>query len=365
MAQFDRRSFLRTAAALGLSTSATGLLMRAAAAGEVLKVGVIYVSPIADIGWTRQHNDAALAIKAAFGDKVELTVVDSLFKPQDIERVLTEMATGGHKLIFGTSFSHSTPIQKVSKRFPNVVFEHCSGLKHFKNLGTFEAKYYEGTYLAGMAAGAMTKSAKIGFIGGFPIPDIVGPANALLLGARSIRPEATCQVIFLNSWYDPGKEKDAATALMSQGCDVICSMTDTATGVQTAEAGGAWSVGYASDMSSFGPTKHLTAFTLDWSSIYVDAAKRVMDGNWSMEVRWQGLAEGVVKMSPYNSAIPADMLAKLKSAEADIASGKLHPYAGELKDQSGKVRAAAGSRLSDNEIRGFNWFVEGMIGNVG
>ncbi len=365
MAHFNRRDFLRTAGALGLSSAATGLLMRSAMADEVLKVGVIYVSPIADIGWTRQHNDAALAIKAAFGDKVELTVVDSLFKPQDIERVLTEMASTGHKLIFGTSFSHSTPIQKTSKRFPNVVFEHCSGLKHFKNLGTFEAKYYEGTYLAGMAGGAMTQSAKIGFIGGFPIPDIVGPANALLLGARAIRPEATCQVIFLNSWYDPGKEKDAATALMSQGCDVICSMTDTATGVQTAEAGGAWSIGYASDMSSFGPTKHLTAFTLDWSPIYVDAAKRVMDGTWSMQTRWHGLKEGVVKMSPYNAAIPADMISRLEATEAQIVSGEIHPYAGELKDQQGKVRVEAGSRLPDRDIRGFNWLIDGMIGNVG
>ncbi|MBT6273898.1 MAG: BMP family ABC transporter substrate-binding protein [Chromatiales bacterium] len=365
MGYLNRRDFLRSASALGLSAAAASLLSRTVLAGEVLKVGVIYVSPIADIGWTKQHNDAALAIKKTFGDKVELTVVDSLFKPQDIERVLVEMASAGHKLIFGTSFSHSTPIQKAAKRFPNVVFEHCSGLKHGKNLGTFEAKYYEGTYLAGMAAGAMTQSRKLGFIGGFPIPDIVGPANALLLGARSVSSDTTCQAIFLNSWYDPGKEKDAATALMSQGCDVICSMTDTATGVQTAEANGAWSVGYASDMSSFGPTKHLTAFTLDWSSVYVDSAKRVMAGDWSMQVRWQGLAEGVVKMSPYNAAIPAERVAQLKAVEAKIASGELHPYAGELKDQSGKVRVKAGSRLPDGDIRGFNWFVEGMIGNVG
>jgi len=365
MTDITRRGAMRLAGALGLSTAASGLLARAAMADEVLKVGVIYVSPIADIGWTKQHNDAALAIKAAFGDKAELSVVDSMWEPQAIDRVLEGMVANGAKLIFATSFSHSTPVQKAAEANPGVIFEHCSGLKHAANLGTFEAKYYEGTYLAGFAGGRMSKSGKMGFVGGYPIPDIVGPANALLLGAQAARPDMTCQVIFLNSWFDPGKEKAATETLVNQGCDVICSMTDTATGVQTAEAGGAWSVGYASDMSTFGPDRHLTAFTLDWSSIYVDAAQRVMDGTWKSDVRWDGLKEGVVKMSPYNSKIPADVVAELEKAEADIVSGALHPFAGEVRDQSGAVKAAAGGRLPDGDIRSINWFVQGMIGTIG
>jgi basic membrane lipoprotein Med (substrate-binding protein (PBP1-ABC) superfamily) len=211
----------------------------------------------------------------------------------------------------------------------------------------------------------MSQSGKMGFVGGYPIPDIVGPANALLLGAQSVRPDMTCQAIFLNSWFDPGKEEAATETLVNQGCDVICSMTDTATGVQTAEAGGAWSIGYASDMTAFGPERHLTAFMLDWTSVYLDAATRVMDGTWKSEVRWDGLAEGVVKMSPYNSKIPAEVLAELAQAEADIASGARHPFAGVLRDQSGAVRAEAGSRLSDGDIRSTNWFVQGMIGSLG
>jgi basic membrane protein A len=210
----------------------------------------------------------------------------------------------------------------------------------------------------------MSKNGKIGFIGGFPIPDIVGPANALLLGAQSVNPEATCNAIFLNSWFDPGKEKEAANTLLSQGCDVICSMTDTATGVQVAGEGGAWSIGYASDMAKFGSGKQLTAFTLDWSSDYVGAAKGVAAGTWKPEARWDGLAGGVVKMAPYNEAIPADVIAKLKQLEADIGSGKVHPYAGELKDQDGNVKVAAGSVLADADIRGMNWFVKGMIGKL-
>jgi basic membrane protein A len=363
MLNTTRRDFLKYGGALGAALG-TGGFAHLAAAQEVLKVGVVYVSPIAEIGWTKQHSLGAEAIKAALGDKVELTVIDNIFMPQDAERVFRELAASGNRLIFGTSFSHGTPMQKVAPRFPDVAFEHCSGIVHLDNLGTFEAKYYEGTFVAGAAGGHMSKTGKIGFIGGFPIPDIVGPANALLLGAQSVNPAATCNTIFLNSWFDPGKEKEAANTLVSQGCDVICSMTDTATGVQVAGEQGAWSIGYASDMAKFGSGKQLTAFTLDWTRDYVNPAKAVAAGTWKPEVRWDGLAGGVVKMAPYNEQIPADVQATLKQLEADIGSGKVHPYAGELKDQHGNTKVAAGSMLSDPDIRGMNWFVKGMIGKL-
>lgn len=359
-----RREFLKYGGALGVALG-TGGLSSVARAQEALKIGVVYVSPVAEIGWTKQHSLGVEAIKAEFGDKVELTVIDNIFMPQDAERIFRELAASGNKLIFGTSFSHGTPMQKVAPRFPEVAFEHCSGIVHLANLGTFEAKYYEGTFVAGAAGGHMSKNGKIGFIGGFPIPDIVGPANALLLGAQSVNPAATCNAIFLNSWFDPGKEKEAANTLISQGCDVICSMTDTATGVQVAGEKGAWSIGYASDMAKFGSGKQLTAFVLDWTRDYVEPAKAVAAGAWKPEARWDGLAAGVVKMAPYNEEIPADVQAKLKQFEADIGSGKVHPYAGGLKDQDGNVKVAAGSVLSDADIRGMNWFVNGMIGKLG
>lgn len=355
-----RRRFLAGAGAAGLA--GTGL---SAFAADPLKVGVVYVSPVSEIGWTKQHSLGVDAIKAALGDGVRTTVIDNIFKPQDAERVFRQLAGGGHRLVFGTSFSHGTPMQKVAPRFPGVAFEHCSGIVHLPNLGTFEAKYYEGTYVAGVAAGHMSRSGKIGFIGGFPIPDIVGPANALLLGAQSVNPGITCPAIFLNSWFDPGKEKEAANTLISQGCDVICSMTDTATGVQVAGEKGAWSIGYASDMAKFAPRRHLTAFTLDWSSVYVGAARAVAAGTWRSTVRWQGLAEGVVRMSPYNTAIPAGVRTGLAALEADIRAGRLHPYAGEIKDQSGRVRVARGAVLPDEDIRRFDWFVAGMVGKLG
>jgi simple sugar transport system substrate-binding protein len=364
MTNTTRRDVLKYGGAFGAAL-ATGTVARTAlAADEPLKIGVAYVSPVAEIGWTKQHSLAVEAVQQKFGDRVKFTILDNIFNPQDAERVFRKFAVDGNKLIFGTSFSHGTPLQKVAPRFPKTAFAHCSGIVHLANLGTFEAKYYEGTFVAGAAGGYMSKAGKIGFIGGFPVPDIVGPANALLLGAQSVNPNATCNAIFLNSWYDPGKEKEAAATLVSQGCDVICSMTDTPTGVQVAGEKGAWSIGYASDMSKFGSGKHLTAFTLDWSSDYIDNTQAVLDGTWKPTVRWDGLGAGVVKMSPYNDQIPADTRAKLKQLEADIASGKVHPYAGELKDQGGKVRVQKGSVLSDPDILSMNWFVAGMIGKL-
>jgi basic membrane protein A len=359
--KLNRRNFLTATAG---ATLAGAMPMSLAHAADKLKIGIVYVSPMADIGWTKQHALGVEAIKQAMGDKVEITSLENIFQPQDAERVFRDLATSDHQLIFGTSFSHGTPMLKVAPQFPKVAFEHCSGIKHLPNLGTFEAKYYEGTFVAGVAAGKTTKSNKIGFIGGFPIPDIVGPANALLLGAQSVNPAATCTVVFLNSWFDPAKEKEAATTLISQGCDVICSMTDTATGVQTAEEKGVWSIGYASDMSKFGPTKQITSFVLDWSSDYLESAKAVAGGTWKSTVRWDGLAKGIVKMAPYSKNVSAEAVSAAESAQAKIKAGTLHPYAGELKDQDGKQRVAAGGVLSDTDIRSMNWFVAGMVGKL-
>lgn len=361
MIRTSRRKFLKYGGAAGAALSLGGWA-NLARADETLRVGVVYVSPVSDIGWTKQHSLGVEAIRAEFGDRVELTVLDNVYNPQDAERVFRELASNNH-LVIGTSFSHGTPMQRVAPRFPDVAFEHCSGIVHLDNLGTFEAKYYEGTYVAGVAAGHMSESGRIGFVGGFPIPDIVGPANALLLGAQSVNPDVTCSTIFLNSWYDPGREREAVNTLVSQGCDVICSMTDTATGVQTSGELGAWSIGYASDMSQFSD-KHLTAFTLDWTGNYLDAARTVADGTWVAEEHWGGLAEGVVKMSPYNEAIPAEVQAEMDSVKAAIAAGELHPYRGELRNQDGEVVVAEGEVLSDGDIRSMVWFVEGMIGSL-
>lgn len=363
MLRHTRRDFLKQLSAVGV-TALAGTRSIDVFADEVLKVAIAYVSPIGDVGWTKQHDVARRAMEAAFPGKIKVVTVEGVAQAQDAERVFRDLAVQGNKLIFGTSFSHMSPMLKVAQAMPKTTFELCSGIRTLKNMGAFEARYYEGTYLAGIVAGKMTKSNVLGFIGGFPVPDVLGPANAFLLGARSVNPKVTCKVIWLSSWYDPGKERDAANALISEGADVMASMTDTPTTIQVGEEKGVWTMGYASDMSKYGPKKHLTSFIVDWRSEYIGAARAVMDGTWKSSHRWDGLKSGVVKMGPYNPAIPKDVLAYVAQQEQAIIAGKLHPFAGPLRDQSGKERVPAGSALPDEQLKGINWFVEGMQGNL-
>jgi basic membrane lipoprotein Med (substrate-binding protein (PBP1-ABC) superfamily) len=356
---FSRRDFVRYSGA-----AAAVLAAGPAWAEDVLKIGIALVSPASEVGWTKQHTLGAEAVRHALGDKVQINIIDNVFQPQDAERVFRGFAASGHRLIYGTSFSHSAPIVRVAPQFPKVAFDDCAGIRTLANLGTFEGRYYEGSYVAGIAAGKMSKTGKLGFMSGFPIPDIIGPANALLLGAQSVRPDMICNVIFINSWSDPGKEKEAALAMAAQGCDVICTMTDTPAAVQAAEESGVWSIGYASDMRKFAPTKELTAFTIDWSSIYLQDARDVIAGTWKPQARWLGLKDGVVKLAPYADSIPADVRALLAKAEDDVKSGAVKPYAGEIKDQSGAVRVPKGAVLADADIKSMDWLVAGMQGQL-
>jgi len=358
-----RRRDLLKLGGVGTALALSGLGFRAQAA-PVLKIGLCLVSPAAEYGWTKQHSLAMAAVKEALGAAVDISIVDNVFQPQDAERVLRSMASSGHKLIFGTSFSHSVVIARVAPQFPDVAFDCCAGTKVLPNLGWFEARFHEGTFLAGAAAAKMSKTGKFGFIGGFPVPDIVGPANAFLLGAQSVRPSCTCTILFMNSWVDPGKEKDAAQALIAQGCDVIFAMVDSPVAVQAAEKAGTWSVGYASDVRKFTPTHLLTSMILDWSSIYIQDARDVIAGTWKGQSRWQGLKEGVVRMSPYPAAMPADTRALLAATEDSIKAGKLQPFAGEIRDQDGTVRVRAGVTLNETETRSINWLVAGMQGRM-
>lgn len=357
----DILNYGRGAGALLISGSALTL----ARAQDVMKIAIVNSSPANEVGWSKQHELATKALKEKMGDKISLTVLDSVFNPQDAERVFRKLASDGNKLIIGTSFSLGAPMHKVAPRFPDVAFEHCAGIETGKNIGVFDAKYHEGTYVSGAAAAYMTKSKKLGWVLSFPVPAILSPVNAFLLGARSVDPEITCNVIFLNTWYDPGKEKEAAKVLLSQRCDVIGAMTDTGVTAQAAAAKGAYVIGFGSDHTRYAPGRHLTACTFDWSSYYIGAAQDVANGTWKPVYRWGGLAEGVIKMTPYAEVIPSDIQADLKQLEADIAAGKVHPFAGEVKDQDGNVKVEAGAKLSDEDIRGINWLVEGMVGTLG
>jgi basic membrane protein A and related proteins len=364
VAQHSRRYFLKSSGA-GTFLALSGASLRARAAPlSTLKVGVALVSPAAELGWTKQHTLGAEAIKAALGVKVEISLIDNVYQPQDAERVFRQFASSGHQLVIGTSFSHTVPIARAAPQFPGVAFDCCSGVRTLANLGGFEARYHEGAYIAGIAAAKTTKTGKLGFIGGYPVPDIVGPANAFLLGAQSVKPSVTCSIIFMNSWEDPGKEKDATLALAAQGCDVLSAMSDSPVAAQTAEQKGIWSIGYASDVRKYAPTRLLTSMILDWSSIYVQDARDVLAGVWKPQARWYGMKEGVVKLTPYADSIGAETRAQLMKSEADLKAGMLQPFAGEIRDQAGTVRVRAGTVLAENDVRSINWLVAGMQGRL-
>ena len=351
-----RRTFLASAAA-------AALLAAAPASAADLKVGFIYVGPVGDFGWTYQHDQGRQAVEAAYGDRVETTYVESVPEGADAERVIRQLAASGHNLIFTTSFGFMDATVKVAEQFPDVKFEHATGYKTLPNLAIYNARFYEGRAVIGTIAGRMTQSNKIGYIASFPIPEVIMGVNSALLAARKVNPDVTMHVVWVNSWYDPGREADAAKALIAQGIDVIMQHTDSPAPVQTAEAAGVWAFGQASDMERFGPTRHLTAIIDDWSPYYVKRVGQALDGTWETGDTWAGLAEGEVLMAPYKN-MPAEVAAEAAAVEAAIKAGELHPFTGPIRDREGVERLAAGEVATDEMLLGMNWFVKGVVGDL-
>ena len=356
----------RTLLQASLALPAAGLLPRLAGAADPFKVGFIYVAPIGDAGWTFQHELGRKALVAAEGDAVKTTFVENVPEEgADAERVIRKLATEGHKLIFTTSFGFMEPTLKVAKQFPKVKFAHCTGYKRAPNVSTYSARFYEGRYLTGLIAGRMTKSNVIGYVAAFPIPEVVQGINAVTLAARSVNPNVTVKVVFVSTWFDPGKERAAADTLISQGADVVMHHTDSSAVVQGAEEKGVWSFGYDSDMLKFGPKTNLTSVTMHWGDYYIAQTKEAMAGTWKSSDVWGGLKSGMVSLGPLNAAVPDAVRKDVDAAQAKIEAGTLAPFTGPVKDQSGAVKIAAGASLSDGDILGMNWFCEGVQGKLG
>ncbi len=356
----------RTLLQASLALPAAGLLPRVAAAADPFKVGFIYVAPIGDAGWTFQHDLGRKALEASLGAAVKTTFVENVPEEgADAERVIRKLATEGHSLIYTTSFGFMEPTLKVAAKFPKVKFAHCTGYKRAANVSTYSARFYEGRYLTGLIAGRMTKSNVIGYVAAFPIPEVVQGINAVLLAARTVNPNVTIKVVFVSSWFDPGKERAAADTLISQGADVIMHHTDSSAVVQGGEEKGVWSFGYDSDMLRYGPKTNLTSVTMHWDDYYIDQTKAAMAGSWKSDDTWGGLKTGMVKLGPLNAAVPESVRAEVTAATAKIEAGTLLPFAGPIKDQAGAVKVAAGKSLSDGEILGMNWFAEGVQGKLG
>lgn len=348
---------------LGAAAVAASMLVGASASAED-KVGFVYVGPVGDHGWTYRHDLGRQAVQNKLGDKVKTTFVESVKEGADAERVIRKMAADGHKLIFTTSFGYMNPTLKVAKQFPGVKFEHATGYKRMDNVSNYSARFYEGRYVVGKIAGKMTKTNVIGYIGSFPIPEVVRGINAMILAARSVNPDVVVKVAWVSTWYDPGKEGDAAKALIDQGADVILQHTDSPAPLQVAEARGVWGVGQASNMVKFAPKAQLTAIIDNWDGYYVDRTKAVLDGSWKSEDTWGGFNSGMVELAPYNKGIPEDVVQLAEATRQGIQDGSINPFAGPFNKQDGSVGAAAGSALDDGTLLGMNWYVEGVEGQL-
>ena len=335
----------------------------AASAAEKLKVGFIYVGPVGDHGWTYQHDQGRLAVEKEFGDKVETIYVEKVAEGPDAERAIERLARQDVGLIFTTSFGYMNPTLKVAKRFPKVKFEHATGFKQSKNVATYNARFYEGRYIIGQIAAQVSKSGVAGYIASFPIPEVVMGINAFILGAQTINPDFKLKVIWVNSWFDPGKEADAAKVLIGQGADIITQHTDSTAPLQIAADKGVFAFGQASDMIAFAPKAQLTSIVDNWAPYYIERTKAVLDGTWKSADTWKGLAAGTVEMAPYTN-LPADVVKMAQDTEAKIKSGELHPFKGPVYKQDGSEALPAGKNLDDGTLLGMNWYVKGVDGQL-
>lgn len=356
--------FVKKSLTLGLLGLAAAFSAANVFAEEPMKVGFVYVGPIGDHGWSYQHDQSRLALEKHFGDKVKTTYVENVPEGADAERVIRNLAKSGNKVIFTTSFGFMNPTAKVAKQFPKTTFLHATGYKLDKNLGTYLSKTYEGRYVSGYVAAKVTKTNKIGYIASFPIPEVIRDINAVQLALSKYNPEAELKVVWVNTWFDPGKEADAANAMMDQGVDVILQHTDSPAALQAAERRGKYAVGQASDMSHFGPNAHLLSVVNDWGPYVIRTVEEVMAGTFKSEDFWGGMKEDMIVIPGFGPAVPEDVK---KGAEAIIASIKddsFHPFTGPIKNQAGEVKVKDGVVMTNGELAGMNWYVEGVDGTI-
>lgn len=343
-----------------LALSAVLLLPLTALAQDPLKVGFVYVGPIGDHGWSYQHDLGRLGMETHFDGAVETTYVENVAEGADAERAIRTLARAGHDLIFTTSFGFMNATARVAADYPDITFMHATGYQRTDNLGTYLSSTYEGRYVTGAAAAMVTESNIIGYIGSYPIPEVIRDINAVYLGAKSINPDVQMRVVWVNTWFDPAREADATNTLLDQGADVVASHTDSPAPLTVAERRGTWGVGQASDMSEFGPQSHLLSVVNDWTPYYIRIAQEVMDGNWQPEDYWGGMAEDVIQIIKPSGRLNDGQRAHLDQLVADISSGTLHPFTGPLSDQSGTVRLPEGQVMTNDELAGMDWYVEGM-----
>jgi simple sugar transport system substrate-binding protein len=331
---------------------------------EPVKAGFVYVSPITEAGWTRQHDEGRKAVEKALGEQVKTTFVADVPEGADAERVIRDLASQGHQIIFTPSFGYMEPTLKVAKDFPQVRFESVTGYKTAPNVAASNARYYEGRYLAGIAAGRMSRTHTAGYVAGFPIPEVLQGINAFTLGMRSVDPKAVVKVIWLNAWFDPPKEREAAMTLFNQDADVVAFHTGSTAVMAAAQERGKMAVAYHSDMRKIAPDAQIVAVTHQWGDYYTRRVKAVMDGSWKSASVWGGVKEGMVRVGDFGPKVPPKVQDEVLLRQKQIGQGKLLPFSGPITDNEGRQVLPKGQSLSDEQILNMNYMVEGVVGKV-
>lgn len=332
-----------------------------------VKAGFVYVTPITDAGWTRQHEEARKAVESALGPQVTTTVVEGVAEGADAERVIRDLAASGHKIIFTPSFGYMEPTQKVAREFPEVKFESITGYKTASNVATANARYYEGRYLAGIAAGRISVTGVAGYIAGFPIPEVLQGINAFTLGLRSVNPKAVVKVIWLDAWFDPPRERDAAMALFNQDVDVVAFHTGSTAVMAAAQERGKWAIAYHSDMRKVAPDAQVVAVTHEWGRYYTERVRSVLLGTWRSGSVWGGIREGMIRVGYFGRKVPLAVQREVESVQQAIGSGKVHPFRAGVTpvlSNEGQVVISAGQTLNDEQILQMNWLVAGVQGRI-
>ena len=382
MTDLRKRSLLKTAALSALAAAAlvacgkkdepaptaavapTPAAQAPAASAEPLKIAFAYIGPVGDGGWSYAHDNARKAVEKEFGDKIVTTYVESVPESADAERVMRDFVGQGNKLVFGTTFGYMETMVKVAADHPEVKFEHATGYKTAPNLRTYDSRTYEGAYLAGIVAGAMTKTNTLGVVGSVPIPEVVRNINSFTLGAQSVNPKITTKVVWVNEWFSPPKETEAATSLINGGADVLFQNTDSPAVLKTAQEKGKRAFGWDSDMTAYGPKAHLGSAIINWTPYYTKAVKDALEGTWTTGQAWWGVKEGTIDLVSVAEDVPAETRARVDEVKNGLKDGSFSIWKGPLLDNAGKEILASGMVADDKFLGGVNFYVKGVEGKV-
>jgi basic membrane protein A len=348
------------------TTSTTGAASAAApAASGPLKIAFAYVGPVGDGGWTFAHDNGRKAVEKEFGDKVQTSFVEKVPEAADAERVFRDMVGQGNKLIFGTTFGYMEPMLKVAPDAKDVKFEHATGYKQAENMRTYDSRTYEGAYMAGVIAGAMTKTNTLGVVGSIPIPEVIRNINSFTMGAQSVNPGVKTKVVWVNEWFNPPKETEAAQSLLNGGADVLFQNTDSSAVLQTAGKAGKYAFGWDSDMTAYAPNAHLASAIINWAPYYIKATREALDGSWKGGgASWWGVKEGAIDIVSISDKVPADIKTKVETVKAGLKDGSFVIWKGPISSNEGKEMLAAGSNADDKFLGGVNFYVKGVEGKV-